>query len=132
MAIFGLSGTTGPVPPIISTQPASTNQFVGSNVLFSASAVANVSITYQWQKGTNNVFINLSDGGNISGSTTAALTINNVGFADQSTYRLVTTDTAGSATTTTATLGVFSTLTDVTQPGDPITSLAAPSLVIVP
>ena len=86
-------------------------------------ATANAPITYQWQKGTNGVFVNLSNGNNISGVTTTSLTINPIGFGDQADYQLVATDSAGFADSATATLGVFSKNADVTQPGDSITGV---------
>ncbi len=59
------------LPPTIITQP--TNQTVcdGSSAIFTVSATGS-SLTYQWRKG----LVNLINGGNISGATTATLTIN--------------------------------------------------------
>ena len=122
-AIFAVSGAAGALPPIIVQQPASVNAYVGSSVNFTSTATANATITYQWQKGTNGVFANLANGGNISGAITTNLVINPIAFADQADYRLVATDTAGFADSAAATLGVFSTNTDVTQPGDSITGV---------
>ena len=124
-AILAVSGSAGALPPHFVQQPVSTNAYAGSSVSFTASAAANAPITYQWQKGTNGVFVNLSNGGNISGATTTNLNISPIGFADQADYQLVATDVAGSADSGTATLGLFSSETDVTQPGDSITVLNA-------
>lgn len=117
-AILALSGTLGPVLPSFVANPASVTVSVGANVQFTASAVANVPITYRWQKGTNGVFVNLTDGGNIAGATSTTLSVNNVGDADDAEYRLVATDSAGSANSGTAVLTVLSALTDVTVPTD--------------
>ena len=122
-AILAVSGNVGALPPIITQQPASVNNYVGTSVTFTSGAAANAPITYQWQKGTNGVYANISNGGNISGATTAILSINPMGFADQADYRLVATDSASSVTSGAATLNVFSTLLDVTQPGDPIAGI---------
>src|SRR5665213_2507554 len=122
-AILAVSGNVGALPPIISQQPASVNQYVGSSISFTSTATANAPITYQWQKGTNGVYVNLTDDGTISGSTTTNLTINPVGYTDQASYRLVATDPGYHANSSAATLGVFSTNLDVTQPGDPITGV---------
>jgi hypothetical protein len=122
-AILAVSGNVGALPPNIVQQPVSVNQYVGSSVSFISTATANAPITYRWQKGTNGVYVNLTDGGNISGVTTTNLTINPIGFTDQADYRLVATDSASYAYSGTATLGVFSTNLDVTQPGDPITGV---------
>lgn len=123
LAIFAVSGSTGALPPIIAQQPASVNAYFGTSASFTSMATANAPLTYQWQKGTNGVFVNLSNGGNISGATTTNLNINPIGFGDQADYQLVATDSAGFADSATATLGVFSTNTDVTQPGDAITGV---------
>ena len=122
-AIFAVSGSAGALPPIVEQQPVSVNAYVGSSVSFTSTASANASITYQWQKGTNGVFANLTNGVNISGAITTNLNISPIAFADQADYRLVATDTAGFADSAAATLGVFSTNADVTQPGDSITGV---------
>jgi hypothetical protein len=123
IAIFALSGATGALPPVITQQPVSTKVYATTNFAFTSAASANAPITYQWQKQTNGVFGNLTDVGNISGSTTTTLHINPVGLADQTSYRLVATDSAGFVYSGAATLTVFSTNLDVTQPGDPITGV---------
>ena len=61
-------------PPIISTAVC-----VGSSVNFSATSTG-AGVTYQWRKGD----IDLTDGGNISGSTSATLSINPVNISDAS------------------------------------------------
>jgi len=121
--ILAVSGAVGTLPPAFTVAPASTNNYVGTSVAFNGSAAANpgASITYQWQKGTNGVFVNLANGGNISGVTSTTLSINPIGFADAASYRLVATDSAASVPSGAATLGVFTSLLDVTQPGDLIT-----------
>jgi len=67
------------LPPTITTQP--TNQTVcdGSSATFTVSATG-TSLTYQWRKG----LVNLINGGNISGATTATLTINPASITDVS------------------------------------------------
>ncbi|HLH56017.1 MAG TPA: hypothetical protein VKY92_20610, partial [Verrucomicrobiae bacterium] len=120
VAIFAVSANPGPLEPIFLTQATSITTNAGGNVQFAASATADVPVSYQWQKGTNGVFVNLTDGGNVSGSTTATLQLSNVGDADEATYRLVATDSAGTSTSSAATLTVLSTLGVVTLPSDPI------------
>ncbi len=118
IAIFALSGATGPVLPLWTTQPTSVKVSMAANVQFTAIATANVPITYQWQKGTAGVFVDLVNGGNVSGVTTTTLSVNNVTLADDANYRCVATDAAGSSTSSVAALVVLSPLADVTQPTD--------------
>jgi hypothetical protein len=122
-AIFAISGSGGALPPVFVQQPVSTNAYAATSAFFTASATANAPITYQWQKGTNGVFVNLANGGNISGVTTTTLNVSTIGFADQADYRLVATDVAGFTYSAAATLQVFSADPDITQPGDSITAL---------
>jgi hypothetical protein len=122
-SILALSGSAGALPPVITLQPVSTNLYYGSSVSFTVGATANAPITYQWQRGTNGVYVNLSNSSTISGVTSTVLSINPIGFLDQADYRAVATDVAGSAFSGAGTLMVFSTNTDVTEPGDPITGV---------
>lgn len=70
---------------VITTEPTNKVTCIGSSVSFSISAVGS-SLTYQWKKGT----VNLINGGNISGATTATLTINPVNLSDAaSNYNVV-------------------------------------------
>jgi hypothetical protein len=120
--IFALAGNTGPVAPIFTQQPVSTNTYAGNAISFSVSVIGTPPFTYQWQKGTNGVYANLSNGGNVSGATTATLVINPANyFADAADYRVIVSNGGGSVTSGVATANLISTLTDVTQPGDPIT-----------
>jgi len=117
--ILAVSGTAT-IPPVFLAQPSSVTTNSGAIVNFSANVAANAPITYQWQKGTNNVFVNLSNGGNVSGATTSSLTLTGVGDADEADYRLVATDVVGSARSIVVSLVVLSPLNVVTAPGDTI------------
>lgn len=119
--IFALAGATGPVAPIIVQNPSATNTFAGNPISFTVQVSGTPVITFQWQKGTNGVFVNLSNGGNISGATTATLVINPATLADAADYRVIVSNGGGSVTSATAAAGIISTLTDITTPGDPIT-----------
>jgi hypothetical protein len=82
-------------PPSISIQPSAQSACSGNSASFSLTA-SGTNLTYQWRKGTTN----LSNGGNISGATTATLTINPVGAGDvASNYNVVITGTCSPAVT---------------------------------
>lgn len=133
--VFALSGTTGPVPPLLSGQPQSIGVFEGSNIVFSVTlAGGSPPLTFQWQRGTNGVFVNIADGANLSGATTSNLSITNVAFENAGEYRVVVTNQGGSAISAVATLSVLSALQDVTAAGDPITGFggSAPAAEDVP
>jgi gliding motility-associated-like protein len=73
------------VAPVIATEPVSQTVCEGENVSFSVIATGSA-ITYQWRKGT----VNLSNGGNISGATSATLNISSVSLSDAATdYNVV-------------------------------------------
>ncbi len=128
-SIFAISGSTGPLPPVIATQPTAVKAYQGSSVTFTSTATANTTITYKWQMGTNDasgtnmVYSDLANSANISGVTSTILSLNNIDFTQQANYRIVASDSAGYVYSAAASLTVFSTQTDVTMPGDGITSL---------
>jgi gliding motility-associated-like protein len=71
----------------ITSQPVSQTACSGNPVSFSVSATGS-GLTYQWRKG----IVNLINGGNISGATTATLTINPTSISDVATdYNVVVT-----------------------------------------
>jgi len=75
--------------PIITLQPTSEVECLGGSVYFTVDATGE-ELTYQWRNG----IVNLTDGGNISGATTATLTINPVQIADAAlNYNVVVTGT---------------------------------------
>ncbi len=118
--VFAVSATAGSVPPIIASTtitPAST--YEGSNVVFNAVITGGTEpISYQWQKGTNGVFVNVVNGGNISGATTTNMTIAATPN-DIADYRLVASNVVGPVNGAVVTLQrVLSTLPDITAPGD--------------
>ena len=74
----------------------------GSDVAFSVTATGTAPLSYQWQKDG----VDLTDGGSITGATTATLTITGVMESDEGGYRCVVTNIAGTVTSDTATLTV--------------------------
>jgi hypothetical protein len=84
--------------PSITTQPISQTACVGNSAVFSVAATG-TGLTYQWRIGTTN----LSNGGNISGATTATLVINPASLSDASAnYNVVITGSASPGATSTA------------------------------
>ncbi len=95
--------------PTITTQPASQGGTIGGSVTFSVSAAGNPAPTYQWQ----------FNGAAITGATGATLTLSNLQASDAGNYRVVVTNSAGSATSNSAALSVQAAMaspTITTQP----------------
>ena len=74
-------------------------------VSFSVTATGTEPLSYQWQKDG----VDLTDGGSITGATTATLTITGVMESDEGGYRCVVTNIAGMGTSNNAmlTVGMF-------------------------
>ena len=123
--VFAVSATAGAVPPIIASVSRSTAAAIyeGTNVTFNAVISGGTApITYQWQKGTNGVYVNLVNGGNIAGVTTTNLVITGATTSNVGDYRLVASNITGPVASGILTISrVVSPLNDVTSPGDTIT-----------
>jgi uncharacterized repeat protein (TIGR03803 family) len=72
-------------PLQITGQPADQSAYIGGTALFTVATSGSSPVTYQWQQDG----INLTDGGNISGSTTATLRITNVTVGDAALYSVI-------------------------------------------
>jgi hypothetical protein len=121
--VLAVSATAGGVAPVLLNEPVRLNTYVGQTAKFSASLGAGTTPVYTWQKGpsTNGPFTNLSDGGNVSGSTTLTLTLSSVSVSDAAYYRLIVTNGVGSDMSTAVPLYLLtSTLTNIALPGDSI------------
>lgn len=105
---FGLAPVA--VPP-----PQAQYVYAGGSAHFTIGALGAAPFTYQWRKNG----VNLSDGGNITGSTTATLSINNVSSSDVANYDVVVSNSSGTDTSAPATL------TLVTASGAYETAMAA-------
>jgi regulation of enolase protein 1 (concanavalin A-like superfamily) len=90
-------------PPVITGQPASRTNDVGTTATFTVTATGTTP-SYQWMKGA----ATLINGGNVSGATTATLTLTNVSQTDATNYSVVVSNIAGTVTSATATLTVMS------------------------
>lgn len=93
-------------PPVIVTQPAALNAYVGQTVRFSVTVVGGEPLSFQWRSGANGVYSNLADGSRVSGSTTTNLTISNLAPGDAADYVVVITNPGGTATSAVAKLTV--------------------------
>ncbi len=91
-----LTVNTGPVAPVITTQPTSQTVLVGADVSFKVVATGTAPLSYQWQKDTVN----------IAGATGDTLALTGVVSGDAGSYRVVVSNAAGSATSDAATLTV--------------------------
>jgi hypothetical protein len=83
------------IDPAITLQPTNITANFSSNVTFNVTAAGTPALTYQWYKGTSA----LTDGGNISGSTTPALTVSAVSYLDAGGYSVVVTNGPGNTVT---------------------------------
>ena len=113
-ALFAVSGAAGALPPLFTVQPASAVVNPGASTNLTASASSSISFTYQWQKGTNGVFVD------VTGQTTETLNFPSVTEADDADYRVIAANTAGRATSAVATLTVYTSLPRITVPSDPV------------
>jgi hypothetical protein len=103
--------------PLSLSSPASQAVCAGGSASFSVTASGAPPLSYRWRRNT----VNLSDGGAISGATTAMLTINPVVMGDGGNYDVVVTDGFAQAlASTSATLTVNSTAAPVAGNNGPI------------
>ena len=78
--------------PTFITLPASRTVVAGTNTTFTVTAAGSAPLAYQWLK--NN--LSLTDGGNISGSATAALNLTAVTASDEASYSVTVSNALGS------------------------------------
>jgi hypothetical protein len=105
IAAIYLSGSYGmceEFTPIILTQPQIQSVPAGSNAVFSVYAIGEQPLYYQWQKNR----VDLTDTGNIAGSTNDSLIICNVSSSDAGTYSVIVSNAFGFVTSTGALLAV--------------------------
>ncbi len=101
-----LAVTALPVAPTITTQPISRTVAVGANVSFSVVVSGTSPFSYQWQL----------NGGDISGATSATLSLTSVGTNHAGNYTCVVSNSVGAAASSPATLTVNVPPTITTQP----------------
>jgi sugar lactone lactonase YvrE len=106
-ATVTVTGVPATTPPVIATQPIAQSVTAGANVTFTVVATGNPAPTYQWQKNSSS----LSNGGTVSGATTASLTLTGVAASDAGSYSVIATNSAGAVTSNTAALTVSASAT---------------------
>jgi sugar lactone lactonase YvrE len=95
------TGTAQAVPPTITQQPADTSVTTGQGASFTVAATGTAPLAYQWQR----------NGVDVAGATTTTYAIATTALADSgAVFRAVVTNSAGSATSNTATLTVTASL----------------------
>ena len=90
------------VPPTLASQPQSQTVFVGENAIFGVTATGTPPLSYQWRHND----ADLSNGANVTGATSALLTLSNVRTSDAGTFQVVVTNAVGSVTSAPVTLTV--------------------------
>lgn len=100
-------GSPPSLAPGIVTQPQSATLYTGDSTQLVATALGTAPLSYQWQKRTNSVFVNLADAGGMSGSRTNTLSFSVLMLPQAGDYRLIVTNSAGAATSQAATLTVL-------------------------
>ena len=116
-------------PPVMSSQPGDLTNVALTTATFTALATGAAPLTWQWVKDG----MDLTDGGNIFGSQTSALTVSNVLGADSGQYLAVISNPSGAVTSRIASLTVLdpwflSQPLNRTNPAGTTVSLAAPTV----
>ncbi|QJE01064.1 DUF3500 domain-containing protein [Massilia forsythiae] len=101
--------------PSIATQPVSVSVSAGQAASFSVSASGGGTLAYQWRKG----------GTAISGATASTYTISSTASGDAGSYDVVVSNSAGSVTSSAATLTVASAASAPAIVTQPVSQLAA-------
>jgi pectate lyase len=95
------------IPPSIAVQPTNFSVTAGGSATFSVTAAGSATLRYQWFFNTNTAIAN---------ATNATLTLNPANATNAGTYSVVVTNSVGSATSSVATLTVFSPPVITVQP----------------
>lgn len=112
-------------PPQITVAPVwvPSPVYAGQTAIATVAAGGTQQFAYQWQAGLNGNYTNLTDGGNISGSTNQSLTITGVQATNALNYVVVITNSLGSITSSMAPLVILPPLPSqiAVQDGNPLT-----------
>ena len=119
------------MPPTFLSLPATKPEpnFLGATATFSATADGTGPLTYQWTRNG----INLSDGGNVSGSATANLTLSNISLSNAASYTVIVTGFGAVTSAPPATLSVVTNYAPaiIASPQNLITNAGASAVFIV-
>ena len=85
-ALYAAASGVSSFAPAIGSQPASLSLYAGQTAQFTVGAGGTEPLSYQWQKGSPGAYVNVTDGGRFSGSTTPTLTISSVVAGDSLDY----------------------------------------------
>jgi hypothetical protein len=85
--------------PVLSRQPANVNTAAGRPAGFSVAATSASPLTYRWRRNS----VDLADGGRISGSTTANLTLSPTVLSQMGSYDVIVSNACGSVVSAPAT-----------------------------
>lgn len=107
-AIFRI-GINGPLQ--ITGQPVDQPVYIGGNAIFTVATSGSGPVSYQWQQDG----VNLTDGGNVTGSATATLRITNVSVADTALYSVVVSNAFNSVASDYAALEIVYSPPDITR-----------------
>lgn len=106
-ALFTAASGFSNFPPVIVVQPpGAPTLYEKQTAQFAAVVGGSDPLAYQWQKGTNSVYVNVANDGRISGANSATLTIANLNLSDAADYQLVVTNAIDSAISSLTTLTV--------------------------
>jgi hypothetical protein len=111
--VVGAIGYSTAQAPSITSQPSNQTVAAGQSATFTVAATGSQPLTYQWQRGTTN----------ISGATGSSYTFTTAAADNGATFRVIVTNSAGSVTSSAATL----TISTNAAPTATITSPAAGS-----
>jgi len=99
---FNLQLISPPGSPVITNQPQASTVAPGATAHFTVGVSNTAGVTYQWVHG-NTTLVN---GGNISGATTASLTVSGVSTSDVGHYRVLVANASGSVYSADAPLAI--------------------------
>jgi hypothetical protein len=99
---FDLQLISPPGSPVITNQPHAATVAPGGTAQFAVGVSNTAGVVYQWLRGNTT----LTDGGNISGATTASLTVANISTSDVGHYRVLVANAFGSVYSVDAPLAI--------------------------